>query len=124
MKSAKFTLLPLTLFLVLAITTACKRALPPPPPANYAHLCRLTEALPGNYVIALLEEATPNLTNRQQVFAVLYARVYADALDSLALQPVGELKRKLDTLRRGTSHHPYSREMLVEALKRKGVKVD
>jgi hypothetical protein len=41
------------------------------------------------------------------------------AMRSLDVQTTTEIRRKLDTLKRGTNRHPYTREQLEETLKRR-----
>lgn len=76
----------------------------------------------GREVFAAWLASLGPATNRDEILTRYAVEADAQIVDFLAGQGPGELRRKLDTLQRGTSRHPYTREQLEAALARKAAR--
>lgn len=77
---------------------------------------RLAYELPKDEVAAAAMHAVGTNEPARAEFA---AQLNEIAVRQLTREPIAELKRKLDTLERRTNRHPFTREQLTEAMRRK-----
>jgi hypothetical protein len=113
MKSAKFTL-------ILLLLAGCShKPAPPSPTGTEQHLIKLCSEWSGETVAKLVCQTATGLTNRHEFSTALYAAVWEKSVEMLMHDTPSQLKKKLDSLERGTQRHPYTAEMINEALRRK-----
>lgn len=82
-------------------------------------LRKQSELLSGSDVFRLFLAASEGATNGAQVMERYRETLTLRSVEILMQQTPTELRRKLDTLGRGSNMHPYTREQLEEALRRK-----
>lgn len=111
-------------------------AIDPSAPASWTADSLAKQVRRNNTAIAKLESEIEALcANNEDVSAQTAEKARLEAkgtelqkqlteyrIRTLQKQGVSELRRKLDTMNRGTDHHKYTRAEIVEALRRKGAK--
>jgi hypothetical protein len=115
-----------SLVLMVAVSLAgCGSRSPAPLPYNAARESKLAGWMQSGEVWTAATNAAAGLhgTNREYYLCLLAGALDRQAVCTLTnLDSLGELARKIDTVKRGTARHPYTMEQLTEARRIKGAK--
>ena len=114
----------LTLALVALAIAGCRPAPPPPPetfpaqsgPVPLETLAEWADTMTGAEVFAATVAAVSNAPCRAEVMAAMAREMDARIIEYLATQSRAALLGKLDSLKRGTHRHRYTREQLEAAM--------